>query len=530
MTSLPSAAPRILLIAALVVALVLPAVPAGAGFTAPPFSGTPDAVTRIDGDTPAAFAVNLSRAANTFMVDTTVIVSDVAFADALAASALTGFGAILFASPGQPLDADTLAEADRITSTTFGEFVVVGGTAVVSSQVEDQLRELPGGRAVVRLAGPTRYETAVAVADYLLGDDAEPASYDLFVARAFGPDDNPTAAWADSVAAGPAAAQTRTPILFTPSEELHPSIATWLEGRAPRRVTVLGGTAAISEAAAGAIDAPVRRVAGATRDETAARILRQVLRDGHGDPRPIALVNLFDEQGWAYGLATAPAVTGGGILAVNPAADLVPTQAILACARPTEVLVAGPTSMISDATVAGAQTCPGDVDSAPTDDLALRGDGLGADIDFGRRADSTIEALTAVFGPPTQDTGRIQPFCELAGPDGPAGRRVRFEGGLDVAFAEAVEGTADEMFLDGWVYRGGDLTTLEGVAVGDTGGSLEDTYGHDYVLSEGEAEGFPPPIGMVDTPIGPLDALMTGNTPNDQVEALYGGNGLAFCE
>lgn len=519
---------RLALAAVMVAALVLPALPASAQYSTPPFTNSPGAVARVEGDTPAEYAVALSQQANT-VVDTAVIVSDSAFADALSASALAGFGAIFFASPGQGLDDATLAEVDRIVSDTFGQFVIVGGSAAVDEEVRGQLDALDGDRPVIRLAGATRFETAIAVADFLLGDDAEPASYEVLVARAFGPEDNPTAAWADSVAAGPAAASMRTPILFTSTDELHPSITTWLEGRAPRRVTVLGGTAAISQSAGDAIDAPVRRVAGSSRDDTAARIFHQLIRDGYGSPLPMALVNLYDEQGWAYGLATAPVVggLGGGILAVNPDAESLPTQSVLACARPTEVLVAGPTSLISDADVELALACPDDTASGPTDPLALRGDGLGADIDFGLGADATVEALTAALGAPTDDTGRVQPACELAGPDGPAGRYVTFAGGLTATFAEA---ETDEMFFDGWVYDGTELATPEGVRVGDTSRVLETIYGHDYILREGDPEGFPPPIGAVDTPRGPLDTIMSGNTPNDQVETLYGGGGLQFCE
>ncbi|AXV09542.1 hypothetical protein DVS28_a4885 [Euzebya pacifica] len=527
---------RSLSLVVLVAALVLSVVPVSAQYAPDPFSNTPDAVARIDGDTPAAYAVNLSRAVNDFGVDKGVIVSDVAFADALAASALTSFGAIFFASPGQPLDADTLAELDRVVLDPQGEFTIIGGTAVIDPQVEAQLDALPGDRPVIRLAGATRYETAVAVADYVLGDDAEPASYEVFVARAFGSDDNPTAAWADSVAAGPAASSNRQPILFTPSDELHPSISTWLAGRTPRRVTVLGGSSAISESAVEQIDAPVRRVAGASRDETAATIFRQVLRDGYGAPRAMAVVNLFDEQGWAYGLATSPIVgsLGGGILAINPEVDSEATQGVLACARPTEVLVAGPTSMISDERVAGAQICPdGDGASAPTGPVELRGDGIGRGIDFGQPADVALEAMVAEFGAPTNDTGRVQPGCELAGPDGPASRAVTFANGLTATFAEAVQ---EEMFFDGWILDGDDvpqdgrLTTPEGATVGSTSRELEAFFGIDYVLREGEPEGFPPPIAVIDTHRGPLDAILDGNTPNAQVSALYGGGALQFCE
>lgn len=332
--------------------------------------------------------------------------------------------------------------------------------------------------------------------------------------------------------AGPAAADLYAPILFTPTDQLHPSVNAWLADHAVRRVTVLGGTAAISEATAQAVDAPVRRVAGSSRDATAAAIVHQVLDDGSGRTRPVpfALVNLFDEQGWAYGLATAPVVgpIGGGILAVNPAADLAPTQHLVACARPAEVLVAGPESMISDQRVQGALTCPGDAGSAPSDPVALRGDGLGADIDFGLDADATVDRLSAIFGAPTSDSGRVQPACELAGPDGPAGRFVTFDGGLGVRFAEAVE---DQLYFDGWVYEGTDLTTPEGVAVGDTTRVLEAAFGTDFILQEGDPDGgFPPPIGDISTPRGPLDAILTANDPNAQITELFGGNGLQFCE
>ena len=86
------------------------------------------------------------------------------FPDALAGSPLAAAnGWPLFLSGPTGLSAETLA---TMQSVGMKEALLLGGTGVVSPQIEQALITSLGSGAVERLAGPDRYATAVAVADY----------------------------------------------------------------------------------------------------------------------------------------------------------------------------------------------------------------------------------------------------------------------------------------------------------------------------------------------------------------------------
>lgn len=94
---------------------------------------------------------------------------EAAYADSLAAGGLA-------AATGWPVlltGGDELAPATRehLTGGTFTDVVIVGGTAAVTESAESAL---PEGLDVIRLAGPTRELTAVAVADFRQTLDGPP--------------------------------------------------------------------------------------------------------------------------------------------------------------------------------------------------------------------------------------------------------------------------------------------------------------------------------------------------------------------
>lgn len=114
-----------------------------------------------------------------------------------------------------------------------------------------------------RLAGAGREATAAAVALDAYPDGAEE------VLIAAGGD------YPDALAGGPLAVRLGGPLLLTRTSSLPPETASALSSLAPRRATVLGGTAAVSEAVVDQLETlgiEVRRIAGPSRVETAARI------------------------------------------------------------------------------------------------------------------------------------------------------------------------------------------------------------------------------------------------------------------
>lgn len=307
-------------------------------------------------DTPIDAAIELSqrlwstaqRGGDGQAASLVVLSRDDAFADSLTGSALSGDGPLLFTAT-DALDPATAAEIDRVLA-PGGEVLVLGGESAIGPAVTSQLAT--AGYAVTRLAGPSRVETALAVADELATRRGQPLR--VAVARADSPADNPTAAWADSVSAGGWAARTGQPILLTQSATLHTEVEKWLAKRPTAGRLVLGGTSAIADEVAAALGAH-DRVGGANRFATAVALAESEWDGINGVV--VAAGNLTD--GWAYGLASAglSARTGRPLLLVEH--DRLPAETAAATCRPDRVPVdvIGGLTQVSDG-VRTALTAP----------------------------------------------------------------------------------------------------------------------------------------------------------------------------
>ena len=229
-----------------------------------------------------------------------VLSRDDVFADSLSASILTVSSPLLYTTT-DGLPAETLAEIRRVLG-TGGLVYILGGENAVAPVVAQAVRE--AGFEVQRVAGPSRVETSVAVADVAVGLYGNPDV--VAVGRADGAADNPTAAWADAVAAGGWSAQTYQPILLTPTDSLHPATRQWVSLRPGLAVNLLGGVDALSEQVATDVDlssvASVARTAGPNRYATAVAVAADLWPDTGADR---VLSPGGDEDGWAYTLAAA---------------------------------------------------------------------------------------------------------------------------------------------------------------------------------------------------------------------------------
>lgn len=236
---------------------------------------------------------------------TAVVARDDTFADALAATALAGTAGPILFTPGGPdasLSADVGAELDRILAP--GATVhLVGGTAAVSVAVEEELRSR--GFEPVRHAGPSRIETALAVADHL-AETADADTSTVLVARAYG---DGAAAWADAVTAGAYAATQQHPILLTGADQLDPRTAAWIDGNAATaEVVLLGGTAAVPADAEERLapTASVTRVAGPSRDATAVAVAQELWsRDEAPEVTAAIVVDAYGDDDWPFALAAS---------------------------------------------------------------------------------------------------------------------------------------------------------------------------------------------------------------------------------
>lgn len=189
------------------------------------------------------------------------------FADALAGGPLAVVrGAPLLLTSPDNLDVAPREELRRLGTK---EAILLGGTAALSDEVVADL-EL-AGVTVTRIAGPTRYATAAAVAAEL------PPSDEVFVARGDGD------GFADALGASAVAAAAGAPVLLVSRDALPDETAAALPADAS--VTIAGGSAAVSAGVMAAIDeraGTVRRLAGPDRYATSAALAREALSRGAG--------------------------------------------------------------------------------------------------------------------------------------------------------------------------------------------------------------------------------------------------------
>ncbi len=265
-----------------------------------------------------------------------VIATVEGFADALSGAVLAQDGPLLL-TPTASLDPAVAGEVDRVLGRS-GTVYVLGGESAISTAVVDELSA--AGYDVERLAGASRFETSTAIATAArerYGDTGE-----IALARAFGPEGNPTAAWADSVTGGGWAADTGTPVVLTTSDALHPAVAAWVDDDQPDVTHLLGGSAALS---ADFDELPgASRTAGDTRFDTARQIAAQLWGQAEEGPRTYLVLDATTPSGWAFGLPAAglAADLDAPLLAVG---DQVPPEsaaAVEGCGEQVALIPAGP--------------------------------------------------------------------------------------------------------------------------------------------------------------------------------------------
>jgi predicted outer membrane repeat protein len=285
---------------------------------------------RLAGATAIDTAAAISRSTFADGAPTVFVATRGGFADVLGAGpAATAAGApILLTMPDSLPDA-TRAEIERLAPK---HIVVVGGTAAISGGVFDELNGLADD--VQRVAGADRYATAAAIsaASFAPGVDV------AYVATGTG--------FADGLVAGAAAAgDNGGPVLLSDGSSLSDETAAELTRLAPKRIVIVGGTAAVSDAVAEALasytDGDVTRLAGVDRYATAAAVSAEI---GAGAPAFVATgVAPWD----ALAGAPAAAAAHGALLLTRPDALPAATADALDALAPTEITVFGGTAAVS---------------------------------------------------------------------------------------------------------------------------------------------------------------------------------------
>ena len=153
--------------------------------------------------------------------------ADVPF-DALAATPLAADkNGPLLLTQSTELHPAALAEIQRVLP-AGGTVWITGGESALSAGVAEALTE--AGFVVARLSGPSRVETALAVADEI----GDPAAVLVASAESF----------ADALSAGAAAAAADGLVVLTGTDALHPAVQAYLAGLTGVEVHAVGGPAA----------------------------------------------------------------------------------------------------------------------------------------------------------------------------------------------------------------------------------------------------------------------------------------------
>lgn len=188
--------------------------------------------------------------------DYAVLASGEDFPDALSAAPLArAYGAPILLTIPWTLMPNTEAELSRLG---VKEVFIVGGTASVSKEIENKLSAK--GIKITRVSGNNRYETSLAVADYI-GTAGE-----IFVVSG--------ANFPDALSIASYAAYSQIPIILTESSELSEGVQEFISVYDVKKTYVVGGLGAINENVANKLP-NVERIGGNNRYETNLKVLEK---------------------------------------------------------------------------------------------------------------------------------------------------------------------------------------------------------------------------------------------------------------
>lgn len=217
--------------------------------------------------------------------DTVVLATFDGYWDALTASGYAGFAHCPVLMTGsKSLESRTKSEIERLGAK---KVVIAGGTAAISTSVENQVKALPGVERVVRAEGSNAAGTACAIYD-LAVSEGHRWSDTAIIATAQG--------YWDALAASPVAYSANSPIFLASdwladgSTKLNAQTLDKIKKGGFKKIVVCGGTAAVSsqvesQLATIGLSGPsvVTRKAGANAADTSARLASYGLERGMSD-------------------------------------------------------------------------------------------------------------------------------------------------------------------------------------------------------------------------------------------------------
>jgi putative cell wall-binding protein/V8-like Glu-specific endopeptidase len=196
---------------------------------------TTGGVTRLDGPDRYATAAKVVETIFAGHTGPVFVAFGGNFPDALsggAAAAAQGAPIVLARSDDVP--DRTMAALAKLTPTRF---ILLGGSAVLGSQVASELLARYPGIQITRWSGPDRYGTSASIASNGFADGADV----VYLTTGLN--------FPDALAGVPAAERDGAPVLLTRSTCLPPVIAAELDRLEPLRIVILGGPVVVSDSA-----------------------------------------------------------------------------------------------------------------------------------------------------------------------------------------------------------------------------------------------------------------------------------------
>jgi len=192
--------------------------------------------------------------------DYAVLVSGEGFADALCAATLAKkYDAPIILTTGKALDNDAKKELTRLR---VKQIFIIGGTGVVSKDIEDQLTAMSIGYK--RIAGNDRYETSLKVAQLIGSDNG------IVIASG--------ESFPDALSIAPIAAAKGMPILLTSKYNLSQGVNQYIKNSNGKKCYIVGGVGVISNNIVKDIN-NAKRIGGMDRYETNLKIVDEFSND-----------------------------------------------------------------------------------------------------------------------------------------------------------------------------------------------------------------------------------------------------------
>jgi putative cell wall-binding protein/murein DD-endopeptidase MepM/ murein hydrolase activator NlpD len=259
------------------------------------YLGAIDPPSRWAGDDRYATAASIAAASHPGTASTVFLAVGTNFPDAVGAgSAAATLNAPILLVEYQSVPGSTRTALQRLDPDSV---FVLGGEAAIHPDVLATVRSLLPSANVSRLAGATRYETAVAVSQEAFA----PGVDTVFVVTG--------ASFPDALVAAPAAVVVGGPVLLVGRTTIPAAVVAELQRLSPERIIVVGGTSAVSSSVFSTLSSyadSIVRLSGANRYATAAMVSQFAFPDG-------AATAYF-----AVGDRFPDALAGGAATAFNP--------------------------------------------------------------------------------------------------------------------------------------------------------------------------------------------------------------------